>query len=133
MKDWARLRLRYQQDHHAIQLGGLASNLSRIAWFAQRQDRQRALPVFRESKYFAEWAAQGCSVEQQRTLADLQFELALWERGWGGRWSSTRIAQEAQQWSARLLQSAGLVESSSRNTSPRTRSGTSPPCGLCRD
>ena len=109
MKDWAARRARYQRDSSAVQFGGLASNLSRIAWFAQRQGREEALPIFRESKYFTEWAAPTCTLDQQAILADLQFRLALWERGWGSRCSSGSIAQEAQQWSHRLLDSAGLL------------------------
>lgn len=109
MKDWAALRTRYQRDEPAVQIGGLASNLSRITWCAQREDRQQALPVFRESKYFTEWAAPACSLEQQGVLAELQLQLALWERGWGRRLSPSNIAQEAQQWSTRLLESAGLL------------------------
>lgn len=109
MKDWAALRMRYRQDTPAVQLGGLASNLSRIAWFAQRQGREEALPVLRESKYFTEWAALSCRLEQQAVLAEVQRQLALWERGWGNRLTPARIAQEAQQWSAQLLESAGLL------------------------
>ena len=109
MRDWASRRRRYQQDNPPVQLGGLASNLSRISWFAQRGDQQSACPVFQESKYFTEWSAPSLPVEQQGLLAELQVDLALWERGWGGRLSPSRIAQEAQRWSARLLESAGLL------------------------
>ncbi len=109
MKDWAALQARYQRDNSAVQLGGLASNLSRIAWFAQRQGRDEALPVFRESKYFTEWVAVSCPLEQQQMLAELQLELALWERGWGTRVEPSKIAQDAQLWSGRLLKSAGLL------------------------
>ena len=109
MTDWALRRMRYQQDSAAIQLGGLASNLSRIAWCAQREDRQQALPMFRESKYFTEWAAASCPTDQQTVLAELQLQLASWERGWGGRWSPARIAEEAQKWSSRLLEATGFV------------------------
>ena len=109
MKDWAARRVRYQRDTPPTQLGGLASNLSRIVWCAQRQNRDEAAPLFRESKYFAEWAAASCSLEQQELLAELQLELALWERGWGNVLSPASIAHAAQQWSLRLLESAGLT------------------------
>jgi hypothetical protein len=109
MTDWAARRQRYQQDSPPVQIGGLASNLSRIAWFAQRQDLQHALPVFRESKYFTEWAAASCPREQQGDLAELQLQLARWERGWGRQFRASEIAEEAQRWSTRLLQSAGLL------------------------
>ena len=109
MRDWVTLQARYQRDHLSIQLGGLASNLSRIAWFAQREGRHEAVPVFRESKYFTEWAASSCPLEQQQMLAELQLKLVLWERGWGTHLNSSKIAQDAQHWSTRLLQSASLL------------------------
>ena len=109
MKDWPARQMRYQRDSLSLQLGGLASNLGRIAWCAERNARQQILPVFQESKYFTEWAAEASSLEQQAMLAELQLELALWERGWGGRLPPSRIAQDAQRWSVRLLQSAGLM------------------------
>ena len=109
MKDWSALQQRYQQDALAIQLGGLASNLSRIAWCAKRANQQDAAPLFRESKYFAEWATPACPLEQQGLLAELQLQLAIWERAWGNRLSPESIAQDAQQWSAQLLEASGLL------------------------
>ena len=103
--------MRYQRDSARIQLGGLASNLSRIAYFAQRAERQQALPVFRESKYFTEWVASSASLEQQGLLADLQRDLAWWERCWDSKLTSNEIAEEAQRWSDELLNLSGLIES----------------------
>jgi hypothetical protein len=108
MKDWTARRARYQRDTSAVQLGGLASNLSRIAWCAARQDLAQASPLFRESKYFTEWAAPSCLPEQQGLLAEVQSRLAFWERGWGTWVEPGNIAEQAQQWSTRLLESAGL-------------------------
>lgn len=108
MRDRAALQRRYQQDEPAVRLGGLASNLSRIAWYAQRENRDATVPLFRESKYFTEWAAPSCALDQQLLLAELQLQLARWERGWGHRISASTIAGEAQAWSARLLASSGL-------------------------
>ena len=109
MKDWRARQRRFQRDPAAVQLGGLASNLGRIAWCAERDARLQLLPVFRESKYFTEWAAGSCSLEQQAMLAELQRELASWERGWASRLQPSTIARDAQRWSIRLLQSAGLL------------------------
>lgn len=109
MKDWAALQQRYLRDNPAVQLGGLASNLSRIAWCAERGAWDDAAPIVLESKYFTEWAAPSCSLEQQRLLAELQIELALWERGWGSRLNSAKVAQQASAWSAKLLELSGLV------------------------
>ena len=110
MKDVADLKRRYEQDSSAVQLGGLASNLARIAWHAQRNDKPGS-SLFRESKYFAEWAAPGCSPEGQALLAQVQLLLALWEPRWGKALDPARIAQEAEQCSERLLTSAGLIGS----------------------
>jgi hypothetical protein len=109
MTDWLARKDRYQRDPPPVQLGGLASNVSRIAWHAKRATpTERSL--FRESKYFTEWAAPGRSLEEQALLGELQLQLALWERGWGTRFSHDAIAQGAQEWSTRLLKAAGLVD-----------------------
>jgi len=107
-RDWASRRKRYERDVPAVQLGNLASNLSRLAWFARQSADTDVALVFRESKYFTEWAAPHCSVEQQALLAELQRQLADWERQWGKHKPPSAIAQEAQQWSGRLLESSGL-------------------------
>ena len=109
MKDLAALQHRYQRDIPAVRLGGLASNLNRIAWCAEHDDQQQAHVVFRESKYFTEWAAPSCSFDQQVMLAELQLQLALWERGWARRFTPSAIATEAQRWSQQLLASSGLL------------------------
>ena len=106
---WDARCARYQRDDVTVQMGGLASNLSRIAWFAQRADRAGALPIFQESKYFTEWAAPACSLEQQSLLAELQWRLAMWERSWGSKMAPSQIAQEASAWSAQLLEQAGCL------------------------
>ena len=108
MRDWSARKARYQQDPPPDQLGGLASNLNRIAWHAQRRTTLEPM-LFRESKYFTEWAAPACSLDQQGMLAALQQQLAWWERGWRTRVSHEGIARDAQQWSAKLLEAAGLV------------------------
>ena len=108
MKALADLKRRYEQDSSAVQLGGLASNLARIAWHAQRNDKPGS-SLFRESKYFTEWAAPRCSPESQALLAQVQLLLALWEPRWGKASDPAEIAQEAQRCSARLLTNAGLI------------------------
>jgi hypothetical protein len=109
MRTLAALKRRYEQDAPAVQLGGLASNLSRIAWHAQQGGERPAVRLFRESKYFTEWAAPRCPPDQQGLLAEVQLRLAMWERGWGSRLTPAAIAQEARQWSVELLETAGLL------------------------
>ena len=108
-RDWPTRKAHYQQASSSVQLGGLASNLHRIAWHAQRRMTIHPM-LFRESKYFTEWAASACSLEQQGMLATLQQQLAWWERGWGTRVSHEGIARDALQWSAKLLEAAGLLD-----------------------
>ena len=108
MIDLTARRQRYECDSLMTQFGGLASNLNRIAWHAQQASSSGVAPVFRESKYFTEWAASRCTEEQLVLLADLQFELACWERGWGARLDCSTIARDATVWSNRLLEEAGL-------------------------
>lgn len=110
MRDWEILRARYERDDPTIQLGGLASNLSRIEWFGHRAaSRREVASLFRESKYFTEWAACRCSLEQQGLLAELQVQLAIWERGWDTQLSPLHIAAEVQQWPGKLLEASGLL------------------------
>lgn len=105
------LKARYEQDELAVQVGGSASNLSRVAWLARRvAEKGRAVKIFRESKDFAEWAAAHCPIETQSRLAELQLELAIWERSWGNRRSTASIAEVAEQWAAELLEASGLLD-----------------------
>lgn len=109
MKDLATLKRRYQRDAPAIQLGGLASNLSRIAWCVSRGYQADLPALFRESKYFSEWAAPSCPIDQQELLAEVQLQLAIWERGGRERLSPLTFAEEVQEWSTKLLQVSGLI------------------------
>ena len=107
MKDLAALKKRYEQDRVEIQLGGLASNLSRIAWCMRRPEAATSLTaMLRESKYFAEWAALRAPLETQAVLAEVQVDMALWERmSLKGRGSP----EQAETWAQRLLRLSGLT------------------------
>ncbi len=107
MKDLAALKMRYERDPIEIQIGGLASNLSRISWFMKRSDATADLSaIFRESKYFAEWAAVHAPLEMQAALAEVQIEIALWERNSvKGRCSP----EQPETWAQRLLRMSGLI------------------------
>lgn len=110
MRDLVSLKARYERDEPAVRLGGLASNLSRIAWCAQHAAKAEAASLFRESKYFTEWAAPACTLEVQGLLAELQVQLAVWERQWGKTLDALVVAQEAQGCASRLLASSGLLD-----------------------
>ena len=110
MKDLTTLKVRYQRDPLPVQLGGLASNLARMAWCMRRPDsRPQLAPLFRESKYFAEWAASTADPGVQAALAAVQVELAVWERRVARHGPSQQEAEQLEAWAAELLALAGLT------------------------
>ena len=110
MKDLTTLKVRYQRDPLPVQLGGLASNLARVAWCMRRPgSRPQLAPLFRESKYFAEWAAGSADPGVQAALAEVQVELASWERQVARHGLSQKAAEQSEAWAAELLALAGLT------------------------
>ena len=110
MKDVAARRTRFEHDELSIQIGGLASNLSRLAWCLKRvPDGDRLASLFRESKYFAEWAAARGSGDLQELLAEVQLALAVWERRLLRQESREMLAEESEHWAQRLLAVVGLA------------------------
>lgn len=104
-----RLRQRYLQDPLPIRLGGLAADLARIASFSENpKNRQAVASVFREGKYFAEWAAPDATIEIQWHLAQVQTWLAIWHRRWLAGTVEPAMREEARSWSDRLLTLSGL-------------------------
>ena len=117
MKDLAALKVRYQRDPLSVQLGGLASNLTRAAWLMRRPgSRVQLAPIFRESKYFAEWAAGSAEPGVQATLAEVQVELAVWERQLSRDGLSPAAAEQSTAWAGKLLSLAGLTEGAAERT-----------------
>ena len=117
MKDLAALKARYQRDPLPVQLGGLASNLARAAWCMRRPgSRSQLAPIFRESKYFAEWAAGAAQPDVQVTLAEVQVELAVWERRVSHDGLSSAEAEQSEAWAAKLLSLAGLTGGAAERT-----------------
>ena len=105
---------RYQRDPLPIQLGNLASNLSRLKAFAQRPELSEAAQrVVYESKHFSEWAAQEADLATQVELCALQQQLALWQWGWAALWDDAQqrlsLANTAEDWSQRMLACSGLL------------------------
>jgi len=105
-----RIRQRYLQDPLPLRLGGLASDLARIASCADDpRDRDAVMSLFEEGKWFAEWAAPHAPLDVQATLADVQLFLALWHRRWLTGSTDTAMQAEAKSWSDRLLKLSGLL------------------------
>src|SRR3990167_1533442 len=94
------LRERYLRDPLPIRLGNLASSLARIASCSENpKNHEVVTSVLEESKYFAEWAAPEAPVEIQAVLAEVQGQLALWQRRWTAGHPEPLIRVEAQRWS----------------------------------
>ena len=106
-----RIRQRFLRDPLPTRLGGLASDLARIASCAENPaNRDAVASLLEESKYFAEWAAPDAPLETQTVLADIQLALAVWERGWLRGQPVPTMRADAERKSDELLRLAGLVE-----------------------
>ncbi len=108
-KDFTALKSRYLSDPHDVQIGGLASNLSRLGWFMKRAAAfDKLQPIIRESKYFTEWAAVNGSPDLQSVLAEIQLELAMLDRQLSRGKITDGSSEKAEAWSVNLLHLAGL-------------------------
>jgi len=80
------IRERYLRDKLPIRLGGLAANLT-----------------FSDT-----------DMEDQAVLAELQIQLALWQRRWGNIWTDpiqrAAVAEKAHNWSKRVLEMSGILQ-----------------------
>lgn len=105
-----KLRQRYLRDPLPTRLGGLAADLARIASFADHPGNHQAVAsLFREGKYFAEWAAPEAALDIQAQLAEVQIWLARWHRRWLAGAAAPAMREEAKAWSDRLLKLSGLL------------------------
>ncbi len=110
-KDFTALKSRYLSDPPEVQIGGLASNLSRLGWFMRRTTSiEKLQPIIRESKYFTEWAADNASPDVQGVLAEIQLELAILERKMTRGESPLGYIEHADSWTAKLLRLTRLQD-----------------------
>lgn len=110
---------RYLRDPLPIRLGGLAANLARVNSFSDHDDHKETVSsLLAESQYFIEWTAADANLAQQVELLELQRTLACWRLAWNEIWSDPErrrnIAAESRQWSNRILELSGLLQSSTR-------------------
>jgi len=108
------LRERYMQDGLHIRLGGLATNLMRIASVAEHPgNRQVVDRLLEESKFFVEWTAPDTSLDKQTALVELQVRLAVWHYKWPhdltDQTKRTQLAREARIWAEQVLEMSGLL------------------------
>lgn len=107
-------RERYLQDPLPLQLGGLAANLARIKSFSSYADHKDIVEgLVEESKFFIEWTAPGANLEVRARLVELQRLLARWHLRWDQIWADpaqrAAVAEQAQDWSQRVLELSGLL------------------------
>ena len=108
------IRERYIQDALPIRLGGLATNLMRIASVADHPGNHQAVDnLLEESKFFIELAAPDATLDKQAALVELQIELARWHYGWprdaADQAKRNRLAREARVWAEQVLEMSGLL------------------------
>ena len=114
MKDQKAIRERYLRDELPIRLGGLAANLARIKSFSDHPDHQGVVEgLLEESKFFIEWTGPDAELEVQAELVELQLQLAQWQLHWKDIWTDplqlTAVAEQADEWSKRMLERSGLL------------------------
>ncbi|MDX1418013.1 MAG: hypothetical protein R3293_27675 [Candidatus Promineifilaceae bacterium] len=114
MNNLGAIKSRYLEDEISIRLGGLATNLSRIKSFSGQDANQSAVAgLIDESKYFIEWTAAELDILVAEELVLLQVLLARWRYSWEATWADKtkrkNLAEEAGNWSVRVLELSGLV------------------------
>ncbi len=113
MNDLESIKKRLMREKPKRRLGHLAADLLRIANFIESGSANEAKPIFRESKWFAEWIAPETDLKTQQLLADAQSFLAFQELDWPN-WSTRaeairNTATVVRNWSNELLKQSGLA------------------------
>lgn len=108
------IKARYLKDAPTVRLGGLAADLARLSSRCQNPKNEAVvLSLLEEGKFFAEWAAPDADPDAQALLAEIQIQLACWQRVWPRIASAPdrlkSISEESRRWSDLLLQRSGLL------------------------
>ena len=101
---------RFMRDSNERRLGGIASDLMRLANCAKSPSVNEAFfdGILNEVKFFTEWSARDLRFEAQEKILNLQRTLASWaDRHPSGAFR--RIENEARSWSQELLNISGLL------------------------
>jgi hypothetical protein len=114
MTDPKAARERYMRDSLPVRLGGLAANLARIKSFSSHSDHGDAVEsLITQSKFFIEWTAPEAKLEVQVLLVEIQRQLVKLLRSWPSGWTDLEkrasLAEQAGQWSQRILTASGLL------------------------
>jgi hypothetical protein len=118
MSNLEQRRSRYLQDALPVRLGGLAANLSRIASFSKHDGVSDVVSsILLESRWFIEWTAKDFEISKAAELVNLQRKLALWDlesqQNWHDENWRNALADQASQWSQRILEMSGLLSNRS--------------------
>ncbi|MCC6153024.1 MAG: hypothetical protein IT367_04665 [Candidatus Hydrogenedentes bacterium] len=113
MRNWKGLRERFLRDTDSIQLGNMASDLSRISSFCEMlADKSAIQDQIQQVRYFIESTIAKNHVTVSDMLAELEIKLINWQKRLTVNSDSpallTEIAQDAQAWSNRILDISGL-------------------------
>lgn len=114
MKNQRAIQERYLRDELPVRLGGLAANLARIRSFSDHSDHRDVVEsLLEESKFFIEWTVPDAGLKVQADLVELQLQLAQWQREWESIWADpvkrAAVAEQAHNWSKRVLEVSGLL------------------------
>ena len=111
MTAWLDLKNRFLSDPTSRRLGGIASDLTRLANLAQAKKLNE--PVFQdvltELKLFTEWAAPEADLKTQMTLLAVQKNLAKW--AFDKKVNASQINRLATRWSKDVLEISGVFHS----------------------
>ncbi len=115
MSDLARIKERYLRDDLPVRLGNLAANLARVSVFLTNPANHRAVDsLLTESKFFIEWSAAETEVEIAAELIEMQVQIARWQIRLTSILNDpahqVQVAEQAQQWSKRVLHVSGLTQ-----------------------
>lgn len=105
------LNERFAKDSVPVRLGGIASDLARLAGLMRSHTNNSSSieNVLMELKLFTEWVAKDINLSAQETVLSLQRNLADWSlNGFTGA-RLNDIEKQAQNWSGAILDISGLL------------------------
>lgn len=117
MRDYGAIHKRYMREPLPVRLGSIAANLARVASSCCHQANHDVVEsLLDESKFFIEWTAGDADIDTAAELIELQVQLTGWQQNWERVWSDPaqrqRVAEQARDWSGRVLERSGLLKQS---------------------
>lgn len=108
MRNIEAIKTRYLRDDIRARLGGIATNLARIASYSSNPANWKAVEsMLEESKFFIEWTAPEAPLNVKALLVELQIQLALWHLVWPQVYTNPqereKLGQLSRTWSQDVL------------------------------